>query len=108
MTVAEYKIEVLKEIMLVDDELVLKQIHKMLSLFLADYRKVSEKLKETEIISFEEWNKQFTDNGNLDDFIPEYDTTLGEFRKAIYEAEMGKTRPLSEFQEKLTNLYEKA
>jgi len=58
----------------------------MLNTFLADYRKVSEEEKEADIISFNEWNKQFTDNGNLDDFIPEYGTTLGEFRKAIYEA----------------------
>ena len=54
---------------------------------MADYRIVSEEEKGIKIISFEEWNKQFADNENLDDFIPEYGTTLGEFRKAIYEAE---------------------
>ena len=39
-------------------------------------------------ISFEEWNKQFTNNKNLDEFIPEYGTTLQEFRQKIYETEI--------------------
>ena len=51
--------------------------------------------------TFEQWNKQFADNQNLDDFIPEYGTTLREFRKGIYEAEMSGDMTMSEFKESL-------
>ena len=88
MTISDYKIQVLKEIMLVENEMVLKQLHQMVHRFLADYKKISDDSPENEKISFDEWNKQFIDNRDLDDFIPEYGTTLREFRQSIYDAEM--------------------
>ncbi len=39
------------------------------------------------LLTFEEWNEQFTDEGNLEEFIPEYGMTLREFRMGIYESE---------------------
>ncbi len=62
-------------------------------------QKTSE-IKQKEI-SFEQWNNQFFDNCNLDDFIPEYGTTLREFRYRIYKAEMGEEMNLKEFKENL-------
>jgi thymidylate synthase len=80
MTLSDYKIQVFKEIMLVENEMVLKQLHQMVHSFLADYKKISDDGAENGKISFEEWNEQFIDNRNLDDFIPEYGITLREFR----------------------------
>lgn len=55
----------------------------------------------SEQITFEQWNKQFTDKENLDDFIPEYGTTLREFRKGIFEAETGKEITMKEFKKSI-------
>ncbi len=38
-------------------------------------------------LSFEEWNKQFTDKTDLDIWLPEYRMTMREFRTKIYESE---------------------
>ncbi len=51
--------------------------------------------------TFEQWNEQFTDNQNLNEFIPEYGTTLKEFRENIYKAEMSKGMTVNEFKENL-------
>lgn len=48
-------------------------------------------------ISFEEWNKQFIDNRSLDEFLPEFGMTLGEFRRKIFEAESGPCISKEEF-----------
>ena len=54
-------------------------------------------------MSFEQWNKQFDDNYNLDSFIPEYGMKLLEFRLKIYnsEKEVGMTK--QEFANKVNN-----
>jgi len=88
MSISDYKIQVFKEIMPIENELALKKIYQMVHSFLADYKEIIEDNSETKKISFEQWNKQFTDNRDLDSFIPEYGTTLRKFRLAIYEAEM--------------------
>lgn len=36
-----------------------------------------------EILNFEEWNKQFEEEKNLDDYIPEYEMKLRDFRMNI-------------------------
>ena len=51
--------------------------------------------------TFEQWNEQFTDSKNLDDFIPEYGTTLREYRKGIYDAEIGNEMTMPEFKDSL-------
>jgi len=51
-------------------------------------------------ITFEQWNLQFEDN-NIDEFIPEYNMTLREFRTQIYEAEFSKGLSLNEFEKRL-------
>ena len=38
-------------------------------------------------MTFQEWNKQFDDNTNLDDYIHEYEMTLREYRLKIYNSE---------------------
>ncbi len=50
-------------------------------------------------MSFEEWNKQFEDDGNvdLDEFLPEYNMTLGQFRKIIWKGEQETPMTLEAF-----------
>ena len=86
MTVAENKLELFKELISIENENAIKQIHAFVRTFLPENEKKQAKVKP--YISFEEWNEQFTDNQNLNEFIPEYGTTLKEFRKGIYEAEL--------------------
>ena len=64
----------------------------------------SANIKNTETseqITFKQWNKQFNDDKNLDDFIPEYGTTLREFRKGIFEAETGQEMTMKEFKDSI-------
>jgi hypothetical protein len=101
MSVSDYKIMVFKEIMDIDNELALKQIYQLVHQFVVDYKQITNKKSKSEKISFEEWNKQFEDDMDLDEFIPEYGMTLREFRMAIYEAEMGDEMTMEEFKESL-------
>lgn len=47
--------------------------------------------EETEIlenaVSFEQWNEQFEDEADLSENLADFDMTLGDFRKKIWEAE---------------------
>ncbi|HFA51778.1 MAG TPA: hypothetical protein ENJ95_22405 [Bacteroidetes bacterium] len=38
-------------------------------------------------LPFEEWNKQFSDGADLDEYLPDYKMTMGEYRRKIYESE---------------------
>ncbi|OQX72346.1 MAG: hypothetical protein B6D61_13940 [Bacteroidetes bacterium 4484_249] len=101
MTASDYKMQVFKEIMPVESELALKQIYKLVHSFLNEYQKISKRQKVSKKLSFDEWNKQFTDDQHLDDLVPEYDKTLREFRKVVYESEMGEEIDMKEFKESL-------
>ena len=85
MNPVDYKTKVIEEISIVEDDDTLQKLYSVVHSFLEDYKDKESKP------SFEEWNKQFDDNLNLDDFIPEYGMTLREFRMSIYEAEISET-----------------
>ena len=72
----------------IENEHALKQIYQMMHRFSIYFPELIEDNNKAKQIGFEEWNKQFTDNQDLDSFIPEYGTTLGEFRQTIYKAEI--------------------
>ena len=55
------------------------------------------------ILNFEEWNKQFEEEKNLDDYIPEYEMKLRDFRMNIYSAEKGNNLSKKEFMDKINN-----
>ena len=101
---AEQKMLIFQRLMFIDNKDLLAQIQLFIDTFLAELetplvQEIPKKREpesidnesETEFdatkLSFEAWNKQFTDNRNLDEYIPEHDMTLGEFRRSIYEAE---------------------
>ena len=103
MKETDYKAKVINEINVVNDDDTLQKLYSVVHKFLENNKKEEEKP------SFEEWNKQFDNDYNLDDFIHEYGMTLREFRMGIYEAELsGEEMSIGEFQNKLQNLYEKA
>ncbi len=103
MTLSDYKLQVLKEIMLIENEHAIKQIHAFVHTFYSELQNISRVTSKntSEFLSFEEWNKQFSDNQSLDDFIPEYGSTLREFRQKIYEAEKGEEMSMQEFKHSL-------
>ncbi len=102
MKKTDYKTKVIREIRVVNDDDTLRKLYSVVHKFLEDNKKEEAKP------SFEEWNKQFDDDYNPDDFIPEYGMTLREFRMGIYEAEIsGEEISIDKFQKKLRNLYEK-
>jgi hypothetical protein len=62
--------------------------------------------EETEVlenaVSFEQWNEQFEDEGDLSENLADFDMTLGDFRKKIWEAETeDKFMTLAEFTNEL-------
>jgi hypothetical protein len=48
-------------------------------------------------LTFEEWNREF-DNQNLEEFLPEYNMTLLEFRKKQFADEIDETTQMNEEQ----------
>lgn len=105
MKPVNYRTKLIDEISVVNDDDTLQKLYSVVHSFIEDNKKNIE-AKE---LSFEEWNEQFEDSFDLDDFVTEYGMTLREFRMGIYEAETsGKEKPISIFQNKLKNLYEKA
>ena len=103
MTVSDYKMQIIKEIVNIENEDAIKEIYNYVRSFLEGFNEIEEE-KTNPKISFEEWNIQFTDDRDLDCFIPEYGTTLREFRQGIYEAESGETISVNAFQQKLRKL----
>lgn len=91
---AEQKLLLLQKIMSIQNEKKLKQI-----VFIIN--KVTQNSKDKVDISFEEWNSLFMEENDLNEFIPDYNMTLGDYRKKIYEAEMSQTLPLDDFLTKL-------
>ncbi len=52
-------------------------------------------------ISFETWCEKFMEDKDMNEYIPEYGMTIGEYRKKIYEAETGENIPVEDFFKKL-------
>ena len=101
----EQKFKIFENILSVNNDKLLQKLSIFIKEFISEYENLDENKSEKNIESFEKWNEQFTDDRNLNEFIPEYQMTLEDFRRQIYESETGETIPLSEFQKKLKNLY---
>lgn len=54
-------------------------------------------------ISFEQWNKQFNDNRDLGEILPDLGISLGDYRKKIYDAEMSEDMTINEFKKSLNS-----
>ena len=99
----EQKLKLFENILTINDKELLGKMQFLITNFKSNIKnKTVQKQKiEEKSISFEEWNKQFTDDRSLDEYISEYDMTLREFRKNIYEAEVGEGMTLQEFKKSI-------
>ena len=91
------KLEIIENVLSVNNKKLLLQLQYLIANFNSKDEITNIQSAKEKILSFEEWNKQFNDNLDLDDFIPEYNTTLRKFRKEIYEAEIGAEMTMEEF-----------
>lgn len=54
-------------------------------------------------LSFNEWNKTFMEERDLNEYIPEYDMTLRDYRMKIYNVEKGENYSINQFFKKMEN-----
>lgn len=106
MTLAEHKLEIFKELLALENEKALNRVRNLIRKFLNEQNTSTKKNVKEYKISFEEWNKQFEDTGSVNEPTSEYEMTVKEFRKNIYEAEMSNTKPVEDLQSKLKKIYE--
>lgn len=90
------QLDVIRTVLFVDDEELLQTIQGLIKGVVEPLTEddKEEKYHNTFGMSFEEWNQQFLDNADLKEFVPEYGTTLGEFRQKIWEAEQSEEMPI--------------
>ncbi len=111
MQLSEAKLRLIDNVLKINDIQLLEQINQTIESALngKQHRNTSLEEEEEEYdakkMSFEEWNKQFGDEQDLDTYIPEYDMTLREFRQMIYERERDEEEiSLEEFHTFMENL----
>ncbi len=97
-SLAEQKISLFQKIMTIENEKVLSSLSKLIDKLVTG--KQSEDIS-IDGLSFEEWNELFMEQKDLQSFIPEYNMTLREYRKKIFEAEKSKSYPIEQFLKKL-------
>ncbi len=97
MDLAKQKLKIFEQILSINDKKQLKNIED----FITNYLTEIENSEIEKSITFEEWNKQFADNQNLNEVIPEYGITLKAYRQKIFEAEIGETIDENEFKKRL-------
>ena len=95
------KLKIFENILAVNNKKLLNKLQYFIINFISENEVTDINNIEAEAISFEEWNKQFTDNKDLNEYIQEYGMTVGNFRRQIYEAEFGNTMSLNEFENKV-------
>ena len=102
---AEQKLLLFQKIMSIENEKILKKLFIIVDKFI-----INKKAKETDVdlenidietLSFDEWNNIFMEEKNLNEYIPEYDMTLYDYRLKIYNTEKGKSYPINQFLKKL-------
>ncbi len=98
------KIAILNHIISINNA---EELQKIKEYILSIHKELSDK-KSPFSEDFKKWNEQFIDKKDLNEPIEEYATTLGAFRKMIYESEVGESFPIEEFQQKLKKFYNEA
>lgn len=106
INLAEQKLLLFQKIMTIENDKVINKRFIIVDKFISSKSaKNIEDLENIDIenLTFEEWNELFMEDKDLNQFIPEYDMTLGEYRNRQYNAEKGKSYPINQFLEKLEN-----
>jgi len=109
MSVQEIKLDLIQTILQIQEPELLRQAAGLLQEFISGKTSGNGSGGENEEfdaneMSFEEWNKQFDDDRDLQENIPEHGMTLGEFRRKIYEAERSEYLTEEEFHKELKTM----
>ena len=110
MQLAQYKLEIINRILQIDDQHLLEQLNSVIKKHSEQAKNKSQPKTDDEEydakkMSFEKWNEQFEGDLDLDEYLPDYGMTRGEFRRMIYERERnGKLISADEFHEFIENL----
>lgn len=107
INLAEQKLKLFQKIMSIENEKALNKLFIITDKFLTQ-ENTNNSLSDIENVeiselTFEEWNELFMQEKNLDDYIPEYEMSLREYRMKIFKAEQGKSYPINQFFKKLEN-----
>lgn len=99
MTIHDAQIDLIKNILTINNLETLQELSKVLSDFFSIQNKTKEtdtaiSITELENKTFEEWNKQFNDEEQLDDVLPEYNMTLKAFRYKVWLSEQSEEKPI--------------
>lgn len=106
LSFAEQKISLAQTILALTDINSFVQIQTYINELFSNKWKSKEYLEDdfdAKVLTFDEWNKQFEDEYNLDDYIPEYGMKLRDFRLQIYKSEKGKGMSKQEFLNKVNS-----
>jgi len=107
VNLAEQKLKLFQKIMSIENEKILSKLFIIIDKFTAKKTTNGTQIDLENIdikgLSFEEWNKLFMKEQNLDEYIPEYEMSLREYRMKLFNAEKGASYPINQFLEKLEN-----
>lgn len=95
------KLDIIQGFLLLRDAQVVSAIESLIKESLqAEEEKRNAETIDTE--RFEEWNEQFENEAlEMQDFLPEYETSLMEYRQRVWEAERSEEIPVETFFETL-------
>ncbi len=103
LNLTEKRILLFKKILSIENEDLINKLFVIVDKFLTETVEVENHLEDVNFssISFDEWSEIFMEDRNLNEYIPEYDMTIGEYRKKIYESEISESFPVENFLKKL-------
>ncbi len=101
--IAEQKLLLFQKILSIENENIINRLSLLIEKITNknQYKEIDLESIDIETISFEDWNELFMEKRDLNEYIPEYDMTLGEYRKKIYSAELSESFPVEKFFKKL-------
>lgn len=99
---ADKKILLFQKLLTIDNEEALNQLNILINNFILEAKSL-DNIENIDInsLSFQEWNKIFMEEKDLNEYIPEYDMTLLDYRMKIYNAERSESFPINKFFKKL-------
>ncbi len=102
LSIADKKILLFQKIVAIENENILQQLNILIDKMLSSQTlNLDEIEKDIEKLTFEEWLNKYMITKKLNENIEEYDMTLGEYRKKIYDSEKSKSLPINQFLNKL-------
>ena len=105
INLAEQKLKLFQKIMSIENEKILNKLFIITEKFIAKKATNNARIDLENIditgLSFEEWNKLFMQEKDLNEYIPEYEMSLREYRMKLFNAEQGKSYPINQFFKKM-------